>query len=79
MNQAGNSDIITVKYDRNGNLIWKKYYDNQGKNDYASQIAIDNNGNILICGTTQINGLNYDYVVAKYTPDGNSSWISYYN
>jgi uncharacterized delta-60 repeat protein len=62
-----NSDIITIKYDGNGDLIWTARY-NSGHNslDFGQDIAIDMQGNAYIAAGSR---------TIKYDPEGNQRWI----
>jgi hypothetical protein len=48
---TGNSDIITIKYDPNGNVIWSKVL-SLGSGDSPYKIGTDNNNDIIIVGYT---------------------------
>ncbi|MDO8413849.1 MAG: CARDB domain-containing protein [Gallionellaceae bacterium] len=77
-------DIVTVKYDNNGNQLWATRYDNGGDDtlgfwNYAfGQIAVDASGNVYIVGVSA-NGMNEDYVTIKYDVNGNPLWTSRYD
>lgn len=64
---SGESDIVTIKYDVNGNTIWNTA---RGKDiafrESAPMIALDASGNAYVAGT--VSGLrgDSDYVVLKY-------------
>ncbi len=47
---------------------------NNGSNDYAQSVAIDNEGHIYITGYSTISG-NFDYLTVKYDSTGNIIWI----
>lgn len=51
-NQA-NTDMIVLKYDQNQNLVWADTMD-LGNNDAAKDIALNQNGDILVTGTSYI-------------------------
>jgi hypothetical protein len=65
---SGN-DIVTIKYDNNGNQIWVQRYNGPGNGDDAGNaIAVDNNGNVYVTGyeTTAAGGT--EIVTIKYSP-----------
>jgi len=64
------TDIVTVKYDNNGNQQWVKKYNFNNKVEVATDIKVDNAGNILVLGTSANNWSNSDFVVRKYAPNG---------
>jgi hypothetical protein len=63
------NDIVTIKYDPNGNQIWLQRYSGPGNgNDVGNAIAVDNNGNVYVTGydTTAAGGT--EMVLIKYSP-----------
>jgi len=65
---SGN-DIVTIKYDQNGNQVWLQRYTNPGNGNAAGNaIAVDNNGNVYVTGydTTAAGGT--EIVTIKYSP-----------
>jgi hypothetical protein len=65
---AGN-DIVTIKYDNNGNQIWLQRYNGPGNgDDEGNAIAVDANGNVYVAGyeTTAAGGT--EMVLIKYAP-----------
>ncbi len=72
-----NYDIMTIKYDTNGNLIWQQQFNGTGNlKDEPARILLDNSGNVLVCGRTE--KLNDDdFVILKYmASNGNPVWPS---
>lgn len=62
-----NADILTIKYDNSGNLIWQNRYEYEINNaDIANCITLKN-GNIYVGGHSQRLGVStdYDYLVLK--------------
>jgi hypothetical protein len=65
---SGN-DIVTIKYDNNGNQIWLERYNGPGNgDDEANAIAVDASGNVYVTGyeTTAAGGT--EFVTIKYAP-----------
>lgn len=62
-----NADILTLKYDKNGNLIWENRYVYKGNNaDIANTLHLKGDY-VYVGGESENNGLQtgYDYVVLK--------------
>jgi hypothetical protein len=65
---SGN-DIVTIKYNSDGNQIWlQRYCSPSGGNAAGNAIAVDNNGNVYVTGydTTAAGGT--EIVTIKYSP-----------
>ena len=70
---SGN-DIVTIKYDNNGNQIWLQRYNGPGNgNDAGNAIAVDALGNVYVTGydTTAAGGT--EMVTIKYAPSPSGS------
>lgn len=62
-----NADILTLKYDNEGNLIWENRFEYNGDNaDIANSLCLKN-GFVYVGGQSQRlgKGTDYDYVVLK--------------
>jgi hypothetical protein len=72
------SDIVTIKYDLNGNEIWLREFDetDDGTNgtDQPSWIALDPSGRVIVTGESFINESGDDIITLKYDPAGNLLW-----
>jgi len=79
--QSFSGEILTIKYDVNGNEVWQEIYDGPGSGgDIPFDMKIDALGNILVTGAS--NGIgtgNYDFVTIKYSDLGDSLWVRRYN
>jgi len=76
-----------VKFGPDGSLVWSQWIGN-GDGDTWQNIAIDNLGNVFVCGESIV-GVNAGYsfwyggyaqvnaFVAKFTPSGDAPWVSY--
>lgn len=72
-------DMILIKCSINGSIEWIQTYDYEGFDDYASDIALDQNGNIYITGTIQGMSIGTCYGTLKYDQTGNLLWVRYYD
>jgi len=76
----GGEDIFILKLDSNGNRLWSRQI-GSNYSDYASDIALDNSGNVYLVGWTQglMAGTSYygngNMVAAKYDTNGNQLWL----
>jgi hypothetical protein len=78
---GSNNDIVTIKYDPDGNPVWSdeiRRYDG-GYNDEASGIGVDAEGNVYVTGRSQGSGTGYDCITIKYDSTGNQLWALKYN
>jgi uncharacterized delta-60 repeat protein len=75
---ASNVDIVTIKYDTNGNVLWVKRY-NGGVGDAARSMVLDQLGNVYITGYSFNSESSNDYVTVKFDKDGNELWAMKYN
>ena len=76
------NQLTVIKYNTMGILQWISRYDGtQGeKTDEAYAITIDNvGGGIYVCGTTESNSANLDFVTIKYSSSGVQQWVKNYN
>jgi len=67
-----NQDYTTVKYDSAGIQLWVAKYDD-GPQEAAVALAVDNGGNIYITGSSQDK-----YTTIKYDAFGVQLWVSVY-
>lgn len=70
---SGDSDIVLLRYDSLGNLIWNKTWGGPDK-ERGEGVAVSNLGNIYVTGDTQSYGLRDDVVLLKYDSSGNLNW-----
>jgi hypothetical protein len=80
---AGNAtetDIISIKYDKNGDSMWVRIYNGPGNGfDRANAIAVDDDGNTYVTGVSAGNGTGLDITTIKYDEDGDLEWVQRYN
>jgi len=69
--QTGGEDIVTIKYDSDGNELWVARYD-EGRREFGYQIAVDAQGSVYVTGTSEF----LDGLTLKYDADGNLLWVA---
>jgi uncharacterized delta-60 repeat protein len=70
-------DLTVAKLDPDGGLLWQKSLHGTAEGvveDFASAVAVDAQGNVLVAGTTRNTGMGADFTVAKLSPDGLPLW-----
>lgn len=68
------SDILIVKFDEDGNMLWNKIYNGNSLYAYAYDIIETHDGNYVIVG-----GYDYDVFIVKTDGNGDSLWMSIMN
>jgi len=64
-----NQDYKTIKYDPNGNIKWEIEFNSlYNDDDKATNITVDNNGDIIVAGQSYI-GTDYKFVTVKYVEE----------
>jgi methionine-rich copper-binding protein CopC len=72
-------DIVTLKYDFNGNLAWARTYDGpRHGGDFGTAIKTDANGNVFVTGRSAVGERTF-FTTIKYNSDGVQQWASAYN
>lgn len=76
----GGSDIVTMKYDKDGNLIWKKNYGGNG-DDAFRNVILTEDGSFILTGLSKSTDLDgwtnkgaFDILIIKHDKDGNLIW-----
>lgn len=78
VNQGGSSDIILVKYNTEGNIVFRQTAGGSGE-DKAWGIAVDDDSFIYITGYTTNSESNTDCFTAKYNVFGEMLWSRTFN
>jgi len=78
--KASDADYLTVKYDSEGKLLWKKRYNGSGNGfDSPAAMAVTPNGTVYVTGFSLSKSTGYDCVTVAYGTTGNQLWESVYN
>ena len=73
-------DVITLKYDAIGNLLWSRVYnDSVNGSDQGFSICTDASGNVYIGGAGDHGNDHLAYLTLKYDADGNFVWKDSYH
>jgi hypothetical protein len=68
-NGVSGNDYVTLKYSPTGEIVWELLYNGPGNgNDNATDIEVDQIGNIFVTGQSAGIGTSYDYLTIKYSP-----------
>jgi uncharacterized delta-60 repeat protein len=76
-------DVLTIKYDSDGNEQWVRRYDGEiSHDDRGFCIAADDRGGVCVGGVCfggWSPGTQWDYVTIRYDEDGNEEWVAIYD
>lgn len=73
-------DIMTIKYNTTGSVLWQDRYDYANDYDKATDMTIDDSGYVYVTGRSVGNGTDRDYILIKYNPNnGDTIWVRRYN
>ena len=67
------NDMMLLKYDISGNLVWQKFYD-FGDSEYGKLVNIDSQSNIFVTGYGNLPGAPQGWLTAKFDSSGNLLW-----
>jgi PKD repeat protein len=73
IDDMGVDDVLVLKYDPDGNLIWARTWGLFEEQDIASDAVADSGGNLYIVGSTT-DSEHRDVLLLKYSPDGDLIW-----
>ncbi|HZH97690.1 MAG TPA: hypothetical protein VEX38_01855, partial [Fimbriimonadaceae bacterium] len=72
-------DIVLLKYNPGGTLLWTaRYNGSAGKDDGATGLVLDSEGNAYLSGYTEVNGKYSEMLALKFDANGNKVWESTY-
>ncbi len=68
----------TVKYTPDGNETWITHFGNSENNDQAVAMAVDENMNLYLTGSSGCNTSDRQFTTVKYNTDGSEAWATRY-
>ena len=72
---AGNDDLLLLKCDPEGNLVWAKTWGTaEGYERTDGGLDVDTEGNIYVCGYYAVWGGEDDIMLVKFSPEGDALW-----
>jgi len=78
--KSSTADIMTLKYDSDGTLLWVERYNGPGQNfDYGIKLMLDSEGNIYVAGVTNSTTTSDDMIIVKYDSSANLLWTAQYD
>jgi hypothetical protein len=81
-NSSGTADVLGIKYDPTGLMLWVSVYNvaGSGTHDVGKAMGLDVYGSMYIAAETSIPGVvNSDYLTLKYGSNGVLAWAARYN
>ncbi|HLK59019.1 MAG TPA: SBBP repeat-containing protein, partial [Chthonomonadaceae bacterium] len=78
MNNGTQMDIVTLKYDADGNRNWVRVYDNGHQDDIPQALAVNAAGDACVVGSTTPSGGTICYLSLWYDPNGSHRWATAY-
>lgn len=82
VNVNGNTDVVTLKFNTDGQLLWSRLFDGPASGADESYgwpcIGLDANEDVYVCGySTALDGV-FEFVTIKYDAAGSQQWVSKY-
>jgi uncharacterized delta-60 repeat protein len=72
---SGGSRWLVLKYSPKGALLWSRTCGvGVGLSATARAVAMDLDGGLVVAGSQQVGGFNYDWAVRKFSPAGELKW-----
>ncbi|MFX1501105.1 MAG: hypothetical protein ACFFDH_09110, partial [Promethearchaeota archaeon] len=71
-------DVILLKYNNNGEYLWNVTWDS-GRTDYVTDMELDSNGNIYVCGISGDSYGDMDVLLVKFNSSGGYEWNKTYD
>ncbi|MGV3771875.1 MAG: SBBP repeat-containing protein [Verrucomicrobiales bacterium] len=77
-NTSDAHDFLILKYNSNGDLIWKVEYSNAPfREDFLRAMAVDGAGNIIVAGYVDTTLTEKEFQMVKWSPSGQRLWVAH--
>lgn len=74
---SNGNDFFTIAYSGTGTVLWTNRYSRPGKGTgRATAVATDTDGDVYVSGFSQSGSGGLDYVLLKYSNNGNPVWTN---
>lgn len=80
ISNKGSTDVVIIKYNKDGNVIWQKTWGGSGYDSAFSIIKTESDGFVIVCETTSsdIEGIESiagtEAMIVKFDKNGNIEW-----
>lgn len=80
INGNGDADVLTIKYDSNGDTLWMVTSSGSANgDDYGVDLKADASGNVYVVAAVKNTYTGYDYRILKYNSAGSLQWSYTWN
>ena len=74
------SEVLTIKYDSNGDTVWTSRHQSAGGFFCCGEaLTLDDSGNVYVTGGDISPDIDCDFLTIKYDKDGNEIWAANYD
>jgi len=72
-----NQESLTLKYDSNGNVVWRAFLAGTSHHASGLDIAADSGGNVYVLSVLNPGYSSSEVATAKYNPSGVREWVDF--
>jgi hypothetical protein len=75
---SSHQEMLTIKFDADGHLLWKAWLGNATHPAQGVAIAVDATGNVYALGSMATQNGGLEFATAKYNTNGVRQWVDYF-
>lgn len=79
VDSLGDQNVRTVKLSQDGDVEWSVDWGTDSTADIGNDVLIDTNGNVFVCGATDVSSEGTNYLLIKYDSTGVVLWDTTYD